>query len=336
MTRKQKGLFTAFFSILFLLYIFPASKLFHFVSWKFLWCQLGNGGKRSEWTSDDDHCGPEYLVPQENRKTGGPSCADACCKNHDICCSPGGNDLPNSILLTKNCNKQIVACLAKCNRLDSSCSRGVIPVPSVAVFAAMDLVQNWCCGSPCPKTLDKDTKNNDDDKYSKLEAIKLNNLRHSNGKSRLSEAITMDNRYLLSTAFSDEKCTAKDEVSTIATMCNSCEMLNKTASTIVRCLGTDVDHSNSITAQYCSQEFYENSDCSGEPVEAKNTTCDDTCDVFAVTKTDNDSKKGVVVSEDEILTKMTYPIVKVYTSDDCTGSVQSYLVLRLQASTGNK
>ena len=83
-------------------------------------------------------------------------------------------------------------------------------------------------------------------------------------------------------------------------------MLNKTASTIVRCLGSDVDHSNSITAQYCSQEFYENSDCSGEPVEAKNTTCDDTCDVFAVTKTDIDSKKGVVVSEDEILSKMKY------------------------------
>ena len=326
MTRKQKGLcYCSIFYFVSVIYFSSEQAVSFRVCGNFCGANWCNGGKRSEWTSDDNHCGPEYLVPQENRKTGGPSCADACCKNHDICCSPGGNNLPHSILLTKNCNKQIVACLAKCNRLDSSCSRGVIPVPSVAVFAAMDLVQNWCCGSPCPKTLDKDTKNNDDDKYSKLEAIKLNNLRHSNGKSRLSEAITMDNRYLLSTAFSDEKCTAKDEVSTIATMCNSCQMLNKTASTIVRCLGNDIDQSNSINEQYCSQEYFENSDCSGEPIVAKNATCDDTCDVFAVTKTDNDSKKGVVVSEDEILTKMTYPIVKVYTSDDCTGSVQSYL-----------
>ena len=40
-------------------------------------------------------------------------------------------------------------------------------------------------------------------------------------------------------------------------------MLNKTASTIVRCLGNDIDQSNSINEQYCSQEYFENSDCSG-------------------------------------------------------------------------
>ena len=165
--------------------------------------------------------------------------------------------MPSSILLTKDCNRQIVACLAKCDRLDSSCSRGIIPVPSVAVFAAMDLVQNWCCGSPCPKPRDKIKSDNEfkDENYSKSEAIKVKNLRRSDGEKDLIEAMTIDNRYLLSTAFSDEKCTEKDEVSTVATLCNSCQMLNKTASTIVRCLGNGIDKSSLTAQRYCTQEF---------------------------------------------------------------------------------
>ena len=76
--------------------------------------------------------------------------------------------------------------------------------------------------------------------------IKIQNLRHQNNNEKLfvSEATIVENKYLLSTAFSDEKCTEEDEVSTIATLCNSCQMVNKTASTIVRCLGVDENNNN--------------------------------------------------------------------------------------------
>ena len=101
MTRKQKGLcYYSIFYFVSVIYFSSEQAVSFRVCGNFCGANWCNGGKRSEWTSDDNHCGPEYLVPQENRKTGGPSCADACCKNHDICCSPGGNDLPNSILLT--------------------------------------------------------------------------------------------------------------------------------------------------------------------------------------------------------------------------------------------
>ena len=326
--KQQKVLFHCIFYIIFIVHFFNKQTVAFRVCGNFCGANWCNGGKRSEWTHDNDHCGPEYLVPQVNKKTGGPSCADACCKNHDMCCSPGGNDLPNSILLTKDCNKEIVACLAACDKFDSSCSRGIIPVPSIAVFAAMDLVQNWCCGSRCPKTTggNKNNNNDEDEKQQFNEVIKIQNLRHQNNNEKLfvSEATIVENKYLLSTAFSDEKCTEKDEVSTIATLCNSYQMVNKTASTIVRCLGVD-ENNNNNAKPYCSQEFYTNSDCSGEPAVNKNASCDQTCDVFPVTKTDNDSKRGTVIHEDEIISKMNYPIVKIYTSNDCSGSVQSYL-----------
>ena len=282
------------------------------------WC---NGGKRSEWTHDDDHCGPEYLVPQQNKKTGGDSCADACCKQHDICCSPGGNDLPNSILLTKDCNREIVECLAACNKMDGSCTRGIIPVPSVAVYAAMDLVQNWCCGSRCPQPNNVvlgDKKEN----FLKIMKIKRNNLRHSEKVVKTKESIASsvnENKYLLSSAFSDEKCTAKDEVSTVATLCNACEKMNETASTIIRCLGADGN-------AYCSQEFYGNHACTGDPALVKNISCGgQSCEILPVTKTNNDSTMAMITDEPGILSRMAYPIVKIYKTGDCTGDVLSYL-----------
>ena len=64
MTRKQRGLFY-FVSVA---YFLNKQAVSFRVCGNFCGANWCNGGKRSEWTSDDNHCGPEYLVPQENRK----------------------------------------------------------------------------------------------------------------------------------------------------------------------------------------------------------------------------------------------------------------------------
>lgn len=112
------------------------------------WC---NGGWHSEWNADPTHCGPHYGPPQISPHTGEPACADACCRAHDMCCAPGGDNLPESINKTRLCNRKIVECLDTCSGLDFSCKRGFVGVPADVVWAAMDLVEDWCCGHPCPK-----------------------------------------------------------------------------------------------------------------------------------------------------------------------------------------
>jgi hypothetical protein len=112
------------------------------------WC---NGGWHSEWDIDPTHCGPHYGDAQMSLHTGEPSCADACCRAHDICCAPGGDLPPESVNRTRPCNRQIVECLNACSGLDFSCKRGAVGVSADLVWAAMDLVEDWCCGHPCPK-----------------------------------------------------------------------------------------------------------------------------------------------------------------------------------------
>jgi len=106
------------------------------------WC---NGNWHSEWDSDKTHCGPNYGDVEISPFTGAPACADLCCRDHDKCCAPGGTNKT----ATKGCNAEIVACLAKCKDADVSCTDSLLPVPASAVWAAMDIVEGWCCGSPC-------------------------------------------------------------------------------------------------------------------------------------------------------------------------------------------
>ena len=108
------------------------------------WC---NGGWHSEWDADPNHCGPEY-GPPELSAAGEASCEDSCCREHDICCAPGG-DGPAGLNATRSCNRRIVECLDGCSGIGGGCHRGFIPVPTDVVWAAMDLVEGWCCGNPC-------------------------------------------------------------------------------------------------------------------------------------------------------------------------------------------
>lgn len=112
------------------------------------WC---NGGWHSEWDADSTHCGPQYGPPETSPSTGEPSCADACCRSHDMCCASGGDDLPRSLNETRGCNRAIVDCLDKCRGLDVACTHSGIGVPTDVIWAAMDLAEDWCCGHPCPK-----------------------------------------------------------------------------------------------------------------------------------------------------------------------------------------
>ena len=96
------------------------------------WCN-------NKWLSEDK-C--DTSVEPEYHKLTGYSCADECCKNHDKCC---GQNKKNQ----KSCNKEIVDCLSKCNPLSLTCSLYFIPVPASTIEIAMDIVEDWCCGTPC-------------------------------------------------------------------------------------------------------------------------------------------------------------------------------------------
>lgn len=101
------------------------------------------------------YCGPNWCnnmwlaenkcnttIDPEYHKLTGYSCADVCCKKHDKCC---GQNKKNQ----KSCNKEIVDCLSKCNPLSLTCTLDFIPVPASTIEIAMDIVEDWCCGSPC-------------------------------------------------------------------------------------------------------------------------------------------------------------------------------------------
>lgn len=95
------------------------------------WC---NGMVLDESECDDSS-------DPETHDLTGPSCADVCCRGHDICC--GHED-------RESCNKEIVNCLGQCDPLSVTCTIGPVPVPAGTIWAAMDFVEDWCCGSPCP------------------------------------------------------------------------------------------------------------------------------------------------------------------------------------------
>lgn len=102
-----------------------------------------------------NYCGPHWCAGQdvdESRCDGalapetwqwtGVSCADACCRAHDMCC---GHNASRS-----GCNREMVACLDGCHALSASCTRAGVPVPAGAIEAAMGIIEAWCCGKPCP------------------------------------------------------------------------------------------------------------------------------------------------------------------------------------------
>jgi len=94
------------------------------------WCN----NKWLEEEKCDTSVNPEY------HKITGYSCADKCCKNHDECCGQENK---------KNCNKEIVNCLKNCNPLSLTCTINYLPVPAGIIESAMNIVETWCCGSPC-------------------------------------------------------------------------------------------------------------------------------------------------------------------------------------------
>tara|TARA_B100000287_G_C20571722_1_gene756812 strand:- start:73 stop:444 length:372 start_codon:yes stop_codon:yes gene_type:complete len=89
------------------------------------WCN-------NKWLSEDK-C--DTSVEPEYHNLTGYSCADICC----------GQNKTNQ----KSCNKEIVNCLKKCNPLSLTCTLDFIPVPAGTIELAMDIVEDWCCGSPC-------------------------------------------------------------------------------------------------------------------------------------------------------------------------------------------
>ena len=104
-----------------------------------------------------NYCGPHWCAGMDISETDcddkknpetwsstGTSCADACCKTHDICCGHSVN--------TSACNTVIIQCLRDCNPLSLSCTRYGIPVPAGMIEIGMDIVKDWCCGSPCTTT----------------------------------------------------------------------------------------------------------------------------------------------------------------------------------------
>jgi|TARA_B110000208_G_C11451159_1_gene314616 hypothetical protein len=83
-------------------------------------------------------CNDSY-APETHASTG-PSCADSCCKLHDICCGHGTRS---------TCNTAIVNCLGECNAMSLTCTLHGVPVPAGGIRVAMNIVSSWCCGSPC-------------------------------------------------------------------------------------------------------------------------------------------------------------------------------------------
>ena len=261
------------------------------------WC---NGGHKSEWIADTDHCGPTYLQPQVDKKTGQSSCADACCLKHDQCCSVGGNDPPSSILKTSGCNKMIVDCLSQCNHFDHSCTNGILPVPAGVVWAAMNLVQGWCCGEKCPK---QTSLRGEAPELPFLEDIMEDEPAGQNGDP-----------FLVSTSFLGDSCD-KPQASKLAERCNTCSVVNNTASSMVSC----------SKGGSCSQGLYDNVECGGDPISTQDVPCGGSCTPINASGGAYSSVATVVTDIAGALKDFHYPIVQQFQSNDCSGSPSGYL-----------
>ena len=100
----------------------------------------GPGWCNNKWL-DEDKC--DTSVKPEYHKLTGYSCADSCCQSHDRCC---GKE-PHT---QQDCNKEIVDCLSKCDPFSLTCTFDNIPIIAGDMELAMDIVEKWCCGAPCP------------------------------------------------------------------------------------------------------------------------------------------------------------------------------------------
>ena len=100
----------------------------------------GPGWCNNMWIPEDK-CNTTIL-PEYHHLTG-YSCADSCCQNHDRCC--GKNPRFQSL-----CNTNLVNCLSRCNPLSLTCTLHDIPFPAGIIEGAMEIVDHWCCGKPCP------------------------------------------------------------------------------------------------------------------------------------------------------------------------------------------
>ena len=99
----------------------------------------GPGWCNNKWLFEND-C--DTTVEPQHHDITGDSCADTCCQLHDRCC---GQDKH----LQHNCNRDIIACLSKCNPFSLSCTFGLIPIPAEDIEIGMSLVDNRCCSSKC-------------------------------------------------------------------------------------------------------------------------------------------------------------------------------------------
>ena len=102
-----------------------------------------------------NYCGPKWCngrwldekycnanVSPEYHNSSGYSCADTCCRYHDICC---GQNKSKQI----NCNKKIIKCINKCKQFSLSCTFYGIGIPTGFISVSMNIINNWCCGTKC-------------------------------------------------------------------------------------------------------------------------------------------------------------------------------------------
>ena len=100
----------------------------------------GPGWCNNKWLSESI-C--DTSVKPEHHILTGDSCADSCCRSHDRCCGQEKG-------LQQACNNKIVDCLSKCNPFSLTCTYDDISIPAGTIEVAMDIIDEWCCGSECP------------------------------------------------------------------------------------------------------------------------------------------------------------------------------------------
>ena len=115
------------------------SLIYSFERFRVCGAYCGPGWCNNMWL-DENKC--DTSVEPEHHKLTGISCADLCCKHHDKCCGQKKS-------LQHNCNHEIVECLSKCNHLSLTCTFDGIPVIASEIELAMDIIDNWCCGTKC-------------------------------------------------------------------------------------------------------------------------------------------------------------------------------------------
>tara|TARA_B100001093_G_scaffold504906_1_gene561380 strand:- start:818 stop:1252 length:435 start_codon:yes stop_codon:yes gene_type:complete len=117
------------------------SLVYSFEQFRVCGAYCGPGWCNNKWLNENI-C--DTSVEPEHHHITGISCADLCCKNHDKCCGQKKS-------MQHNCNNEIVNCLSKCNPLSLTCTFDDIPILASEIEFAMNIINNWCCGSKCPQ-----------------------------------------------------------------------------------------------------------------------------------------------------------------------------------------